>query len=157
MDSPWKDSNVIAWTQVLLASYRQRLGRALFEPTPDASPDAIARALYEAPFVIVSHGTQADPILNYGNRTAIALWETTWDDITQMPSRLTAEQPNREVRQQMLDRVQRDGYIDDYRGVRISATGRRFEIDDAVVWNLSDADDKFCGQAATFNRWRFLK
>jgi len=160
MDSPWKNPIVIAWTQILLDSYRQRLGRDLLEfdaeTRSENSPEDLARALYEAPFVVVSHGTQTDPILNYGNRTAIDLWETTWEQLTQMPSRLTAEQPNRETRQRMLDRVQRDGYIDDYRGVRISSTGRRFEIDRAVVWNLLNADGQFCGQAATFDRWRFL-
>ena len=56
-----------------------------------------------------------------------------------------------------LARVSRDGYIDDYRGVRISATGKRFMIEEAVVWNLIDAAGGHHGQAATFSRWQLLE
>jgi hypothetical protein len=56
----------------------------------------------------------------------------------------------------MLMRVKTQGFIDDYQGVRISQHGRRFTIDRATVWNLWDADNKPCGQAATFRQWRFL-
>ena len=48
------------------------------------------------------------------------------------------------------------GYIDDYSGVRISRTGRRFLIERATVWNLTDDRDQLCGQAATFHEWRYL-
>jgi len=34
------------------------------------------QALFEAPFVLISHGTEEDPILNYGNR--LALWLCGW-------------------------------------------------------------------------------
>jgi hypothetical protein len=46
--------------------------------------------------------------------------------------------------------VGRDGFIDDYAGTRISATGRRFRIERAVVWNLIDAAGVRHGQAAMF-------
>ncbi|MEA3642760.1 MAG: MEKHLA domain-containing protein [Lamprobacter sp.] len=42
------------------------------------------------------------------------------------------------------------GFIDDYRGVRVSASGRRFMIEQASVWNLTDAQGRPAGQAATF-------
>ncbi len=53
----------------------------------------------------------------------------------------------------MLERVTRDGFIDDYAGVRISARGRRFRIEQAVVWNLVDRVGRHHGQAATFSHW----
>jgi len=31
--------------------------------------------MFEAPFVLISHGTEDDPILNYGNRVALWLWQ----------------------------------------------------------------------------------
>ncbi|MCB2079450.1 MAG: MEKHLA domain-containing protein, partial [Novosphingobium sp.] len=62
----------------------------------------------------------------------------------------TAEAPMRDARQQLLDRVTRDGYIDDYSGIRISSTGRRFRIENAIVWNLVDGNGARHGQAATF-------
>jgi hypothetical protein len=82
--------------------------------------------VFEAPFVVVSHGTEADPVLNYGNAAALALWEMSWEELTRTPSRLTAEAPNREERAKLLEAVTRRGFIDDYSGVRISKTGRRF-------------------------------
>lgn len=114
-----------------------------------------ARILYQAPFVIVSHGTGKDPILNYGNQAALQLWEMTWEEFIQTPSRLTAEPVNREERATMLERVRRLGYVDDYRGVRISKSGRRFLVEHAVVWTVLDREDPV-GQAATFSRWTYL-
>ena len=118
--------------------------------------DESARQLFEAPFVLVSHGIEADPILNYGNQGALELWQLTWQEITCMPSRLTAEAPNREERAKLLERVTRDGYISDYSGVRIAKNGRRFLIQNATVWNLRSESGTYYGQAAMFREWQHL-
>jgi MEKHLA domain len=99
---------------------------------------------------------EADPVLNYGNAAALALWEMSWEELTRTPSRLTAEVLNREERARLLAAVTACGFIDDYSGVRISKTGRRFKISWATVWNLLTADDHPCGQAAMFGEWEFL-
>jgi hypothetical protein len=52
--------------------------------------------------------------------------------------------------------VTRQGFIDDYSGVRISKSGRRFRIARATVWNLIATDGCRCGQAAMFSRWEFI-
>jgi hypothetical protein len=106
--------------------------------------------------VVVSHGTQTDPILNYGNQIALDLWEMSWEQLTQTPSRLTAEPIAREERTKMLLQAARQGFINHYQGIRISRTGRRFEIDNAIVWNLTDTQNRPCGQAATFSDWSWL-
>ena len=49
-----------------------------------------------------------------------------------------------------------NGFIDDYAGIRISKTGRRFRIAQATVWNLLDERGIYSGQAAMFLRWEFL-
>lgn len=116
--------------------------------------DRDAHDLFHAPFVVVSHGPEADPILNYGNRAALDLWETTWEDLCRTPSRLTAEPINQEERARMLADVQARGYIADYRGVRISKTGKRFFVDQALVWNVIRGDGQRVGQAATFSQWK---
>jgi hypothetical protein len=116
----------------------------------------LAERLFEAPFVLLSHGTEPDPILNYGNRMALTLWETTWDRFTRTPSRLTAEEPLRDARARVLTEVARRGYADDYQGVRVSFAGRRFLIERAVVWTIVDADGKSHGQAAMFEEWTYL-
>ncbi|MBH0209299.1 MAG: MEKHLA domain-containing protein, partial [Nitrospira sp.] len=115
-----------------------------------------AHALFDAPFVVVSHGADPDPILNYGNRAALELWEMTWEQFTQTPSRLTAEPLNQEERAAMLGIAGRQGYFEGYRGVRISSSGRRFLVEDATVWNVLDPAGRRIGQAATFARWSML-
>ena len=111
---------------------------------------SLTEALDRVDFALLSHGTEADPIFNYGNRFVLELFEMGWDQFTQTPSRLSAEPVHRDERAHLLERVTRDGYIDDYIGIRISATGRRFRIRDAVVWNLYDEAGNLHGQAAAF-------
>jgi ribosomal protein S18 acetylase RimI-like enzyme len=139
---------------LLIASYRHWTGRDLVENVPQ--PGALARALYEAPFVVASHGDEPDPVFNYANRAALALFEATWDEFTSMPSRLSAEPVAREERAALLARVTAHGFIDDYGGVRISIRGRRFRIARATVWNVIDARGAHRGQAVVFRDWEYL-
>jgi hypothetical protein len=145
------DPVTLGHVQLLLDSFARLLGRELVDRSGTAAEQA-AR-LFHAPFVVVSHGTEADPILDYGNAAALALWEMTWDELTRTPSRLTAEPVHRDERARLLERTRRDGFVDDYAGIRISSTGKRFRIEQAIVWNLVDAAGQHRGQAATFDRW----
>lgn len=154
IDATWRDHDWIAQTQVLLNSFRRFAGRELIERTGNAEEEA--QIVFEAPFVVVSHGIQDDPILNYGNRTALTLWEMDIPTLTSTPSRLTAEPMHRDERAQLMTRAARDGFVDDYRGIRISSTGKRFLIENAIIWNLVDADGLRVGQAATFSHWYAL-
>lgn len=154
IDEPWLSSESVAWCRLLLDGYRRWLGRELIDRTDEGLVQA--KALFEAPFVVVSHGTESDPILKYGNRMALALFETTWDALCRMPSRLTAEPVNRDERARMLAQAATQGYIADYRGVRISAKGRRFLVEDATVWNVVSPSGEQLGQAATFSKWTLL-
>lgn len=151
MHPHWQEERVIAHSVILAHSFRRFTGRELLPGVDE--PRALARGLFEAPFVVVSHGTEADPVLNYGNAAALALWEMTWEELTRTPSRLTAEAPERAERARLLAAVTAHGFIDDYSGIRISSTGRRFRIERATVWNLVGADGAPWGQAATFARW----
>jgi MEKHLA domain len=155
MMHPWKSPAIIHHTQCLLASYRHWFRQDLLaDPSPD--PKTTAHQLFFAPFVVLSHGTEADPILNYGNQTALNLWEMAWPDFTQMPSRLTAEPDLREVRSQLLATAAQQGYFTGYAGVRISKTGQRFFIQNATIWRILDDEGNLCGQAATFENWEPL-
>lgn len=141
----YRDPGLAPRIALIAQSFGRLLGRSLVDPTDD-----IVDALWHAPRVIVAHGTGADPVFFFANRAALAAFECDVDAFTRMPSRLSAEAPLREERQALLDRVTRDGFIDDYAGVRISALGRRFRIERAIVWNLVDAAGQLHGQAATF-------
>jgi hypothetical protein len=154
MNSIWETDFVMARTACLSRSLKHWTGRELVPGVSD--PVDLAQKVFEAPCVVVAHGTEADPVLNYGNRAALALWEMSWAELTRTPSRLTAEAPNREERARLLEAVTRRGFIDDYSGVRISKSGRRFRITRATVWNLLTEDGKPCGQAAMFDRWEYL-
>lgn len=154
MSSLWQSPFVVAHTQRLVRSYRHFTGKDLIPGIPD--PDELARAVYHAPFVLVSHGTESDPVLNYGNAAAQALWEMSWEKLTQTPSQFTAEAPNREERARLLAQVSAHGFIENYAGTRISSTGHRFRIQRAVVWNLIAENGQLCGQAAAFDRWEYL-
>jgi hypothetical protein len=132
-------------------SYRRLTGRQLVQPQDD-----LALAFWNAPRAIVAHGTEADPIFFYGNALALDLFAMQADAFTRLPSRLSAEPMHRDERAELLDRVARDGFIDDYAGIRIAATGQRFRIEQATVWNLIDAAGAVHGQAATFDRWTML-
>ena len=149
--APWNEPRIVEWSKLLLDSYRHWIGQDLIERTPNAKQQA--RMLFEASFVVVSHGAEPDPILNYGNQTALDLWELSWDQLIKTPSRLTAEADDRAERGRMLERAKLNGYFDGYRGVRISSTGWRFLVEQALIWNVIDPAGKPIGQAATFSQW----
>jgi hypothetical protein len=142
-----------AHADLLLGSYERLTGKRIPGLAPTASP---ARALFGASFALVSHGVEEDPLFNYANQTALDLFEMTWEQFTALPSRLSAEPAKRDERARLLSRVSSHGYIDDYSGVRISSSGRRFLIEDAVVWNLIDGRGGYHGQAALFDKWSYL-
>ena len=154
MTPMWTNPVVIEWTQRLLDSYRHWTCRDLIERIGEA--DVQAHRLFHSPFVVVSHGAEADPLLNYGNQVALDLWAMPWDQLVQTPSRLTAEPVNRAEREGMLAQAKSQGYFDSYRGVRVTSTGRRFLVENALIWNVVDAEGKPVGQAATFSQWTWL-
>ncbi len=154
MENTWQNQNVIDWSQILLDAYATLLHGELIPR--EGTPLEQAKRLFHSPFVVASHGIQEDPILNYGNQTALDLWEMSWDQFTTTPSRLTAEPMNREERAQMLHQAKTQGYILNYRGIRISRSGKRFFVEQATVWNIRDSQGKFLGQGATFADWTWI-
>lgn len=150
----WRQPEVIRWSKILARNFKQLLGKELINSV--STPEKLAENLFYAPFVLISHSIQADPILNYGNQTALQLWSTSWDELIKTPSRLTAESANRDTRASILEQVTSQGYIDNYQGVRISRTGQRFLIEEVIIWNLTDESGQICGQAATFSHWTWL-
>ncbi len=131
---------------LLMSSFRQITGRPLVAP-------ATAEALYTAPFAVLSHCTAADPILTYGNLFAQSVFEMPWGKLVTTESRLTAESMHRKERESMFEKMRNVGWIGNYRGVRISTTGQRFEIRNATIWPLVDASGLKRGEAAMFSEY----
>ncbi|NJM47646.1 MAG: MEKHLA domain-containing protein [Alkalinema sp. RU_4_3] len=150
---------VLAQTERLLWSFEHWTGRSLLpglEKISEKTPVMWAQALFNAQFVVVSHGVEADPIFNYANQTALDLWELDWSAFTQMPSRLSAEETFRADRAQMLAQIAEGGFFDGYSGIRISSQGRRFSIENVTIWKVIDPQGHSHGQAATFEQWVYL-
>lgn len=148
---------LLTHSQLLIGSFYQQTGRRLL-PESGKSDEALSelQQLVNSSFAIVSHGTQDPPIFNYANDAALALFEMQWSEFTSLPSSKSAERVSQSERDRLLSEVSKQGYIDNYQGVRITASGKRFKIENAVVWNLIDSADNYCGQAAILYRWTYL-
>ncbi|MET0384898.1 MAG: MEKHLA domain-containing protein [Polyangiales bacterium] len=133
----------------LLDSHAALLGGSL--APPELSPRDAADWLYgEAGFAVLAHDTQADPCFVFANLAAQRVFEREWSELVGIPSRLSAQPGERAERAALLDAVQRDGYSRDYRGLRVAKSGRRFWIEQTVLWNVRDAAGALVGQAAMF-------
>ena len=146
------DALLARHSRILCDSYRHWTG----QPLIDAALDKQAQQLYQASFAVASHDAQADPLFNYANAQAQHLFGMCWDEIIGLPSRYSAEPVLREERASLLERVERNGFVDDYCGVRIGKDGSRFMIRNATVWNLLDEKGAYYGQAALIKDWKWL-
>jgi hypothetical protein len=137
---------------MLVSSYRRYVGaEPAFLTGGEATPDW----LYErSSHCILAHDTGSMPRFIYANRAAQVCFEYDWDEIVGLPSHLSAEPGDRAERQRLLDAVARDGFATGYSGLRIAKSGRRFSIEDGILWQLIDTGGVVRGQAASFGRWR---
>jgi len=126
-----------AYARLLADSFARLTGRPLGDPWGLAEP-------------LVSHGTEADPIFRYANPAALALWEMDWDRFTKLPSRLSAQDDLaiQTDRSAFLAQATVKGWVSDYQGIRMSATGRRFRITKTILWTVTDSLGNRHGQAA---------
>ncbi len=115
-----------------------------------------AKQAFNSDYVLLAHNGSEDPIFNYANQTALNLFEMSWEEITQLPSKYSAESDEREQRERFINEVTENGYSKDYSGIRISKTGKRFEIKNVILWNVYDEENNRIGQAAMFNEYEYL-
>lgn len=142
---------LVEHSQHLLNSFRACTDRDLIDRS--SSPELQARNLFQAKFVVVSHNTDQDPLFNYGNQAALDLWDFDWTQFTKLPSRLSAEPLAQIHRDRLFQAVKAEGFITNYRSVRISRTGKRFWVENATIWTVTDPTGIVVGQAATFSKW----
>lgn len=133
----------------LLRSYRHWAGKDLLELTTD--DDALrARALFDAPFAVLAHDTRPDPLCVYANAAALAAFELSLAEAPAFATSRTVEPAAREERRAALASADQTGLMRGYSGVRVSTTGRPFQIHDALIWTVLDDDGRRVGQAAAF-------
>ncbi len=145
--APWLTPAKRQLAEQLLRSHHQAFGRPL-------APSA--QELFSADLVVLAHDGSSDPCLTYANAAALQLWERPWSAMVGMPSRLTAEPQERQSRALALQQALNQQAIEGYSGIRISSSGRRFQIQNARLWSLQDADGRPCDQAAAFSDWWWL-
>lgn len=152
---PREDNDYLAeHIAILRDSLRHWTGRELLPPRMTGIE--AARYVFQAPFVVASHDTAVDPLFNYANQTGLDLFAMSWNEFTALPSRMSAEPDLREARAAVMEEVTNKGFVEHYRGVRIGRHGRRFMIEDALIWNLLTPAGLPYGQAVMFARWKFL-
>jgi MEKHLA domain len=138
------------FADLLARTYASVVGTPLV--SAGISGEEAANWLYEAPFGLLAHDTSPDPLFVYANLAAQQWFEYSWHEIVGMPSRLSAEGDDRETRRIFMDSVRRQGYADEYRGLRVAKTGRRFWIEETTVWNMISPGAGMVGQAALIRR-----
>ena len=149
-----------SWPRWMAQSYQTLLGRPLppvdgvaIDQALQQSDPAVAATLWSAPYALLAHGLENDPVFCYANLTALSCFEYDWEEFVQMPSRLSAEAPLQAARAKFLAEVEAHGFIEHYEGVRIAKGGRRFKIGAATVWNVFDQAGQRVGQAAMSLPW----
>ena len=156
-EAAWLTADKQKLVGALLESHQRAFSRPLIgSAQPGQAKRLLCQNLFACGFPVLAHGTEQDPKLSYANAAALQLWETRWDELIGMPSRLTAPNSERAERINALGQAKRLDAVQDYRGIRISRKGRRFMINKARIWTLWDAEEQVCGQAACFSDWWWL-
>lgn len=151
----YKKPEVIERCTHIAASYDHFFGVPLLQKN-FFSAAQLAEGLYNAPLAIVSHDNAEDPVFRFGSRMALQLWRMDDDEFIGMPSRHSAEIVEQDERRAFLEEVRKNGFTDNYSGIRISAARERFEIANVRLWNVIDDEGKPIGQAAAFRDWQYL-
>ncbi|WP_158896528.1 MULTISPECIES: MEKHLA domain-containing protein [unclassified Pseudomonas] len=135
---------------LLEASYRHWLGQPLPRPAGLLAADVPAWLHERAPYALLAHGTEGDPLFCYANGQALICFGYPRAEFIGMPSRFSASPKDRDERQRLMEAVGRQGYACGYEGWRVDKAGEAFRIHAGVVWNLLDVDGQRLGQAALF-------
>jgi hypothetical protein len=154
----YRDPEVLVYNQLIACSFHHFTGEDIVPGARTLGAADLAEAMFHAPVVIVSHGTEADPIFRYANAQALELWQMDWAAFTRLPSRHSAE-PESSIqgeRDRLLKAALENGFVGDYSGIRVSSQGRRFEIRNTILWNVIAPDGIRHGQAAFIRDWRYL-
>ena len=157
MTAPWLHPQSRRWAELILNSHQRAFGRPLL--ACDRSEDLgrlRCQELFSSASAVLAHDTSHDPALIYANASALQLWQTTWQGLIGLPSRLTAPESERRGREDALIRAHQQEAIESYSGLRISRCGRRFIIRNARIWSVHDDAQTLCGQAASISEWWWI-
>ncbi|KAK3252267.1 hypothetical protein CYMTET_38430 [Cymbomonas tetramitiformis] len=151
---PYTKADVVMHSLKLIETYKKATGEPLLTGLDISTA---AKALYEADFLLLSHGSGDNPHFDYANKKALEVFEMTWAQMQETPSSKSAADAAeiQEDRRRALAQAETDGVCKGYSGLRVSTSGREFRIEDGVIWTLLGADDQKVGQAAFVPKWKF--
>jgi len=136
--------------QLLDVAYRHWTGGRLPAPQSLSEDERLAWLHARAPFALLAHGTEADPLFYYANEQALASFKYPREQFIGMPSRFSASPLDRDMRQTLLEQVTAHGIAHGYSGYRVDRQGSAFMIHEGKVWTLVDQQGVRLGQAALF-------
>jgi len=121
------------------------------------SGEGLARALFNAPLAILSHDVvlkngKRDNIYNYANKTALRLFERSFEEQIGLPSSKSTrgEDSPQGERNNILAQCLSEGRAK-FDTVRYSATGKVVPLCGALLFNLFNRSGVYCGQAVIFD------
>lgn len=149
--------DLISHVTLLDRSLKRLTGQGIFDRigVKPSSPKGIYNTVcLNERFVLISHGTESNPIYNFGNVAALQAFARSWDDI-KIPSAesVVLRSQDEVLRKELMRKVTENGFVEGASGIRVRGDGKFIKLVDAVVWNCYDADDStYIGQAAFFDR-----
>lgn len=129
-------------------SFRQYTGQSL--PTADDQIDRLTWIHENSSYSLLAHNTDSDPKFIYANSKALDAFGYSFNEITQLQSKFSASEIDRQERALLLQSVKDHGIAMNYSGPRVKKDGSSFNIHHGIVWVVKDDHDNEIAQAALF-------
>lgn len=143
-------SAMLATSMVIAKSFEEHFSDILF---PYDNPEDLAIKLYHAPVIIIAYTEDADPTFIYANQCAQNVWEITWDSFLKLPVKETTSEQLRQNQLGFIQLVKQKGHYMGYQGLKKTASGRMFRVENAIMWTLTNANGEYIGQASMIPSW----
>jgi hypothetical protein len=108
-------------------------------------------------YSVLSHDIEDDPVYCYFNAGSLLSFEYPPEEVYELPSRHSApDGPVRSGRQALMQTVVNEGVWTFPTAIRQTKSGRQFQLQDVILWNVYNHEDVRVGQTALFDRERIL-
>ncbi len=154
IENSWLTKKSLKTASQILRSYHNTFNQALIPFAQNYQTEIkLAIILFNLQAPVIAHDNSTEPHIIYANKSALLLWGRCWDEMIDLPSKMTAPEEVRLERKAMLNAITKNNAIKNYEGIRINKKGEQFRISNACIWMLENEQGGEIGQAATFNSW----
>lgn len=149
------DFDADQWVQWCSDSLQRFTGASLFQKLN--LPEGDTQQLHaNTRYLVLSHGTEEDPIYCYFNRAALDAFERDPQEISSLPSRYSAPPEGRTPRTALLEDTLQNQYQQLPPLIRVTKTGQLFRVPDVVLWNIYNDQGDLVGQTACADRTKIV-